>query len=481
VSLEILEEDGTSKQVAKIECGDTLLWKTFSKNYISFGDSIAAGHLINPEWKANNLEATQYSYNGRTESTQIVEGCYTDLIRDELLNKAPDKNVVSTVSFARSGDKVHHLINKVDDAPVEHPLKKADLVTLCIGANNVLGPALDYIPTYAADLTNNLGPLESQVEENFKVLQDRTNAGSYYKLFEELTKRNQNAQYIFTTIYNPYKYLHADNHFFDPVKNAFIFLDIFSIDIDKLISDMLFGGKQLAYPTIENWTIKWNEIDWSISVYDIVSAALDLVVSLAQYKLNSLGPWAEAYINRLNQIIRDETGSYKNTNSNFNVAIAESKARFDTFPGRTDGSQGLDYTNLVNCQLTRGYDTNKVSWNLLWEIEGMTASEYIWDKLDFKMEVNQNKLNGLLNDVISGSVDLNMFSYVNITIQGVRFDSADDFVNAGHYGEVVNKMASEILTDLFNNVLLTEMDVHPKADGHKEIYKAFTEHIDFEN
>ena len=122
--------EGTLK---KLEVNNFILWE---KPYIysSFGDSIAAGHTINADWNKDYGTDSQYGANGNT-STALVPNCYTDLITHKLKEIY---NNVSTTSFARSGDKVSDLIEKLNHIGVQNVVSESNLVTVCIGANDVL-------------------------------------------------------------------------------------------------------------------------------------------------------------------------------------------------------------------------------------------------------------------------------------------------------------------------------------------------------
>ena len=149
--------------------------------YVSFGDSIAAGHAINSDWETNYGTGSQYGANGNTE-TVIVPNCYTDLIRNSL-TEIYGKKLISTKSFAKSGDKVSHLVAKLDNTEVRNAIAEADVVTIYIGANDVLQPALDQVGNYINYGAPTLGELDAQINANIATLRTNENANSFYALF----------------------------------------------------------------------------------------------------------------------------------------------------------------------------------------------------------------------------------------------------------------------------------------------------------
>lgn len=446
-------------------------------NYVSFGDSIAAGDKINSDWSANNKLNTQYGKGGRTQPTEIIPGTYTYLIQKEL-EAIYGVNNVSATSFASSGYKVEDLIKILSHNIVRTTLAEADVVTICIGANDVLQDALDYIPTYIADPINKLGPLEVKVEANLTELKTDSYQYSYGELLEMLTSINPSAKYVFTTVYNPFKYLFMDANFFDPLKSfSNAALGWFTIDLDELVMEAIGkGGTQLSYPTFSgnlweigderNWT--WHAIQWEISLADIVNAVLDAAVALVRYKINNLAPWVERYVNKLN----DEVVRPKATGTN--IVVAETKALFDKFGNRTSGL--VDYTELVNNQITDGYDTTKIRWELLWKNEGCNnIGEYLlYDILEYDFSVNKDKVWQLITSLFTGSSAPSWDEYITIKLRGKEITSANQLTDWVFLEPIINAAALELGLELYENILLSEIDVHPQEKGHAVLKRSFT-------
>ena len=92
VAIEIRNQDGI------------VIWNAARYSYVSLGDSIAAGHGIRSDAKYHPEACYEWQYGtAGVNQTEIISGCYTDLIAAKLQNK---HGRTSAKSFARSGDKV---------------------------------------------------------------------------------------------------------------------------------------------------------------------------------------------------------------------------------------------------------------------------------------------------------------------------------------------------------------------------------------
>lgn len=313
--------------VERITCGGTVLWEAAGFRYVSLGDSIAAGHSINAEWAANYGEGSQYGKNGNAQ-TAIVPGCYTALIRDELPNRANGRTVAT--SFARSGDTVADLMAKLSHAPVVAALSRAGLVTVCIGANDILKTAMAHLGDYI--LTGDLSAIEAEVEANLARLADDSDASSYKALIDRLTELAPTARIVFTTVYNPYKYLwiqEGHHGFFGPLMDAVPDMELGGVDFDSFIKDSLLGTP-------------------------IVQQLFD--------RVNGLGDWTEAYVSRLNAVLEAKVSAHANENA----SVAPTKALFDCVPDRPV-SAPYHYNDLVNVEYTRGYDYTQMDWGRMYD------------------------------------------------------------------------------------------------------------------
>lgn len=415
--------------VSKIRHNGDTLWNLQCARYVSLGDSIAAGHTINAEWATDYGEGSQYGKNGNT-TTAIVPGCYTDLIRKSLAEEHSEKRATA-VSFARSGDTVADLMEKLSHERVRSAIKDANLVTICIGANDVLQPAFSHLEEYIS--TGSLAGAEAVIASNMATLSSDSAATSYTSLLNKLAEINPYAKYVFTTIYNPYKYLYLEeghNGFFGPLLNT---IPQMNLDIDKYIEDMFFGGTDLSY-----WDIlkgKWVAIELDIDLDALIKDGLLSVPIVQQLfdRVNGLSAWAEKYVTQLNTIIRDKVNGYQNPN----FVVAETKALFDTYPDRPEPGD-VHYNDLVSVEFTRGFDVSQADWGALWR--GSNASDFWWN-LAWKYLSFKN-----------AAPSLNVWDYVSFDMNG---------------------FAADLVAQVIEKVITPDVDPHPEADGHKVLKQSF--------
>lgn len=160
---------------------------TVTVKYIALGDSIAYGYGL------SDIESERYP----TLIADFIDGIYG--------YKADVYN------YAVSGDKSSDLIELIEDGGTPE-LADADIVTVSIGANNVLAPATEKLAQYylfSSIQDENLRDME--LPRIYNELMSETSSG--IRSFErdisriiELIKRSApNAEIIFQTIYNPYR------------------------------------------------------------------------------------------------------------------------------------------------------------------------------------------------------------------------------------------------------------------------------------
>ena len=378
----------------RIELYARVMDREYSPNdivsYVSLGDSIAAGHTIDSDWEINYGEWSQYGVNGNAE-TEIVPNSYTDLIKNELSNMYGAENV-SVKSFARSGDTVADLMDKMSHDVVSNEIENAEYVTICIGANDVLQPAMSHLDEYVN--TGDMSSLNTNVETNLSILNDDSNEKSYRALFDKLTKLNPSAKYVFTTVYNPYKYLWIDegnDGFFAPLLNTIPDITLYGFDIDSIIKDQLLKA-------------------------DMVQLLFD--------RVNGLCNWAEEYVTRLNDVLKNKIGEYKTINENF--AIADTKTLFESFPDRLVAAE-KHYNDLVSVEFTRGYDTAQVDWGQLWKDSDAVS---FWTNL--------------------------VMNYVSLS------------------GLDINGFATDLINQIIEKVIIPDVDPHPETYGHSVLKQSFS-------
>lgn len=355
----------TPKAVVRIESGNNVVWECpKTVRVVSLGDSIAAGHTINDRWETDYGYDSQYGSNGN-KFTEIVPNSYTDLIKRDLTDKYGEYKI-SVKSFAKSGDTVADLIAKLSHDVVKYTISKADIVTICIGANDVLQPALSHLNEYIN--SGDLSSLTATVQSNLTILDTDDNANSYVSLFNKLVAINPNAKFVFTTVYNPYKYLWADegrNGFFGPLLSTIPEITILGFEIHTLIKNGL----------LDTSTVK-----------KLFS------------RINGLSAWAETNVNGLNTVIKNNIRDYNNPN----FIVADSKVLFDTFPDRSI-SAPYHYNDLVSVEYTRGYDTAQMDWGRLW---GDTNPAVFWTTLATRhVSVSGFDINGFVNELIPLIID----------------------------------------------------------------------------
>lgn len=413
--------EGTVTQV-KVQNGD-LLWDKIWYRYVSLGDSIAAAQAIRNEpydyyWVPSEYEKWQFP---KVDSTVIQDLSYTDLLRDDM-EGVYGPGFVYASSFAQSGDRVEGLMAKLDDERVKKDLRRANVVTVCIGANNVLQPAVGDLGEYVN--SGSLEKAEQDIEDNFKILSGETEGVSYADLFDKIDALvKPGTRVVFTTVYNPFKYLHLDEGHDGFFENLLIFIPDWTINVKDILK-AVFGDIANILP------------DYYFPLGDFVK---DMILETAVFKLvfdrfNNLDEWVEKYVNRLNTLIRGEVNAYKATNADF--LVAESKALFDTYPDR--GAVGVTYDQLVNVEFNRGFKLSALNWGALWG----DGDPYQW------------WWNLILSEIeFTWAGTMNPLDYVSLDMEG---------------------LASYVMEQALQKVILPDIDVHPEEGGHVVLKEAFS-------
>lgn len=350
----------------RIRYGGKVLWSLPLARYISLGDSIAVGHAINADWEKDYGWDAQYGVDGRKE-TVIVPKSYTDLIRRALAAKYNGK--ITAISFARSGDTVADLMEKLTHEAVIKAIKRATLVTICIGANDVLTPAINGIGAYLN--SGAIDDLARNVEANLATLNNDSAPTSYKALFDKLIAINPKAQYVFTTIYNPYKYLWIEE----------------STEANDY-KDGFFGPLMWAIPDFPDW-IGGDTLANAIRGAFYNTAKVQDTI----HRVNAIGSLAEGFVTRLNDILRTKIDAYGNSN----IVLADTKALFDTVPDRPIPAD-KHYNDLVNVEITRGYVVQDLDWGQFWAgVDWWNAANNVDQIADIVVEAVKNEV--ILPDV----------------------------------------------------------------------------------
>ena len=315
--------------------------------YVSLGDSIAVGHSIDANWKNDYGYHTQYGENGN-ESTVIVPNSYTDLIHKKLLSIYGDDKVLAT-SYAHSGDTNTDLRDKLENPSVQESIANADVITICIGANTILGPATSEIGNFINYGNPTLLQLNEALESGFNMLASDENVyGSYRNIMAKIKSLNNKptAKFIFTTVYNPYKFLWLDE----------------STDGNDYI-DGYFGPVFWAVPNVEINIPLVGQMGMRKFVYE--SAYIPEITSRinnpAGNNSYSLGEWVEGKIDRLNEIIKQAVSLFDDQR----FSVADTKPIYESYPDKYVRSD-YNYSDLVNVEIVKGQTVEDLDWGRFW-------------------------------------------------------------------------------------------------------------------
>lgn len=357
-----IPKDNTKKSVKKIRYNGVRLWSGIVARYVSLGDSIAAGHTIDSNWERDYGTGSQYGKNGNNQ-TVIVPGSYTDLIRSDLTVKLG--GTVNATSFAKSGDTVADLMQKLDHDRVRNAIAKADYVTICIGANDVLQPAMLYLMDY---INGDISQMLAVIQSNLDRLNNDNDANSYRKLLDKLYAINPDAQYVFTTIYNPYKYLYLEK---STAANNYK---------DGFLGPLVWAIPDFLGDTVAN----------AIRAAFLKTSAVENLFN----KINEMPLWAEAFVTSLNNVIKSKVADFGKPN----FVVADTKPVFETVPDRMVSSP-KHYNDLVNVEFTRGFDVEDMDWGQFW-------ANVNWNTVADNVEQTaQNIITTIVEKVIVPDVD----------------------------------------------------------------------------
>lgn len=286
--------------------------------YVTLGDSVGAGYGVEND-----------------------EDDFTGLLHTQL-ESIYGSNNVSTQNKAIGGHKIPDLMARLDEEDVYDAVRNANLVTISIGGNDMLFPAFEHLEDYifsgdsalaqmTADCTNTLN--NTLAKDDYPT--------SYNNLFKKLVSINPNAKICFTTQYNPYKYLWAEegeNGFFRPL-------------FDTLPDNLGLGGTVLKSFVREGFF------------------GMELVKNFFN-RINGLGAWVENLVSELNKTLKLKMGEFNNEN----FFVAETKALYDSIPDR-QGAGEVHYNDLVHVEYTRGYNFGNINWGKLWDNTRITDKD----------------------------------------------------------------------------------------------------------
>jgi uncharacterized repeat protein (TIGR02543 family) len=194
-------------------------------------------------------------------------------------------------------------------------------------------------------------------------LENDSDPNSYKALFDKLMGINPNAKYIFTTIYNPYKYLWLEES-----TSANDYKDGFLGPLMWCVPDAL--GSTIA-----------NSIRSAFLSVDYVRMVFE--------RINGVGDWAETQVTALNNVLRSKISAYGNAN----ILLADTKAVFDPVPDRPI-SAPKHYNDLVNVEPTRGYVIEDLDWSQFWG--NVNWGEVLSNISNIANDVMENVLNNVI-------------------------------------------------------------------------------------
>ena len=326
----------------RITHDDELLW-TNAHEYVSLGDGIAGGHHIDDELQ---ISFAQYGENGRTE-TEIIGGSYTTLLYDALTKKYKDRFVVSVKSFAQLGETVDSLREKLSHDSVKKALEKASVVTICVGATDLQTPDLPCLSAFTDSDDTTLQNITDQIRSNITLF-----ANNLYILFNQLNEINPRAKYVFTTIYNPYKYLRLSQ-------------DVLTSFIWPLLND------------IPSEVIEGSPANGSLYKIFITNAYVNFCT-----RINFLGTWCGMLLAPLNDALHNLVDTYREKHSN--ILLADISAAWNVVPNRAVNSERY-YSDLVHVEYMDITDEDKIPWEALWR--GSDKTTY-WSNLISKYTIS---------------------------------------------------------------------------------------------
>lgn len=166
----------------------------------SYGDSIASGEKLEGHGSYTSGESL------------ICQDSYPEVFSRDYLQYFGGMAIGHAVSGDKTGDLLE-ILNPYIEGTAEDmdAFNDTDIVTLCIGANNILLPAIDSIPNF---ITNNM------TEEEYQTILDEGIAQfevDYPQILDAFAGKNV----VVMTVYNPYKYLSLNDITIDPSLSFF--------------------------------------------------------------------------------------------------------------------------------------------------------------------------------------------------------------------------------------------------------------------
>jgi len=329
--------------------------KVFAQNqnvtYVAFGDSIAEGYAINLKTKTDD----ETLITGADDSYAVTENCYVDLVSKELSKSFS----VEIFNYAYSGDTCQDLLDflcgengfydssnntvkngennneryaSLTNLQVYESVKNANIITICIGANNILQEASTLIPQFLGISSESVTRAEMEQALEKQILGDKDSnikgfQAEFNQLLNVLNDLNPNAKIYFTNVYNPYKSLILDT----------------SITSNSLVSMIL--------PKLTQANL------------DTISDVTELAIA------GGIDSSGENFVG-INNVIEESINNF-NQSDNFN--FVDGKTLFDAKYNQTNRTE---YNQYVNTQLEK-LTMDKINFNEILNDPSKVLGEYI--------------------------------------------------------------------------------------------------------
>lgn len=194
-------------------CENTENTKTKSIKILGLGDSISAGYA------PQDTDLCEYYQKYVNGEVKINEKCFTKLIDNYY---SSNQITTTSISYANSGDDTSDLVEKLNNKK-KYPdllldIKNSDIITVSIGANNVLKYVLTNLNSYLAGNIE-LDEIETMLQLGLEQFKD-----NYTNTIIPILTR-EDAKVFVMTIYDPYQFFDLN----DIKANAFVKLYISSI------------------------------------------------------------------------------------------------------------------------------------------------------------------------------------------------------------------------------------------------------------
>ena len=161
-------------------------------SYVSLGDSIAAGYGLDG-----------YNQSKQLDGSYFVNNSYAKLLSDYLTE---NYSLTNANSLGVTGDTVEDLIDLLNEnQDVILAVQNAELVTICIGANDILGPSTSAMKMQATsallhnEITFDFNEIEAEMSDGLQAL-----ITNFPTLLNKLTTLNSTAKFVFLDVYNPF-------------------------------------------------------------------------------------------------------------------------------------------------------------------------------------------------------------------------------------------------------------------------------------